>query len=85
MGIKMEVQLIIKNLKVYNSYFKKFIQGDVVINDEKFIHIGNNYEDRLSSKNIIDGNNKYMIPGLIDIHMHIESSMKYQVSFLKQQ
>ena len=33
MGIKMEVQLIIKNLKVYNSYFKKFIQGDVVIND----------------------------------------------------
>ena len=83
MGIKMEVQLIIKNLKVYNSYFKKFIQGDVVINDEKFIHIGNNYEDRLSSKNIIDGNNKYMIPGLIDIHMHIESSMTIPSEFSK--
>ena len=83
MGIKMEVQLIIKNLKVYNSYFKKFIQGDVVINDGKFIHIGNNYEDRLSSKNIIDGNNKYMIPGLIDIHMHIESSMTIPSEFSK--
>ena len=83
MGIKMEVQLIIKNLKVYNSYFKKFIQGDVVINDGKFLHIGNNYEDRLSSKNIIDGNNKYMIPGLIDIHMHIESSMTIPSEFSK--
>lgn len=83
MGIKMEVQLIIKNLKVYNSYFKKFIQGDVVINDGKFIHIGNDYEDRLSSKNIIDGNNKYMIPGLIDIHMHIESSMTIPSEFSK--
>lgn len=79
----MEVQLIIKNLKVYNSYFKKFIQGDVVINDGKFIHIGNNYEDRLTSKNIIDGNNKYMIPGLIDIHMHIESSMTIPSEFSK--
>ncbi|WP_370832116.1 adenine deaminase C-terminal domain-containing protein [Clostridium sp.] len=79
----MEVQLIIKNLKVYNSYFKKFIQGDVVINDGKFIHIGNNYENRLSSKNIIDGNNKYMIPGLIDIHMHIESSMTIPSEFSK--
>lgn len=83
MGIKMEVQLIIKNLKVYNSYFKKFIQGDVVINDGKFIHIGNDYEDRLSSRNIIDGNNKYMIPGLIDIHMHIESSMTIPSEFSK--
>lgn len=79
----MEVQLIIKNLNVYNSYFKKFIQGDVVINDGKFIHIGNDYEDRLSSKNIIDGNNKYMIPGLIDIHMHIESSMTIPSEFSK--
>lgn len=79
----MEVQLIIKNLQVYNSYFKKFIQGDVVINDGKFIHIGNNYENRLSSKNIIDGNNKYMIPGLIDIHMHIESSMTTPSEFSK--
>lgn len=83
MGIKMEVQLIIKNLKVYNSYFKKFIQGDVVINDGKFIHIGNDYENRLSSRNIIDGNNKYMIPGLIDIHMHIESSMTIPSEFSK--
>ena len=54
----MEVQLIIKNLNVYNSYFKRFIQGDVVINDGKFLHIGSNYEERLTSKNIIDAYTK---------------------------
>lgn len=71
----MEVELIIKNLKVYNSYFKKFIPGDVVIHKGKFIHVGAHYEGRFKSYRIIDGNSKYMIPGLIDIHMHIESSM----------
>jgi len=79
----MKVELIIKNIRVYNSYFKKFIQGDVIINDGKFIHIGENYEDRISCENIIDGNNKYMVPGLIDIHMHIESSMTIPSEFSK--
>ncbi|WP_242824195.1 amidohydrolase family protein [[Clostridium] dakarense] len=79
----MEVQLIIKNLNVYNSYLKKFIKGDVVIHEGKFIHIGDNYEDRLTSNHIIDGNNRYMIPGLIDIHMHIESSMTIPSEFSK--
>lgn len=79
----MEVQLIIKNLKVYNSYFKKFILGDVIIHEGKFIHIGDNYDYRITSNNIIDGNNKYMVPGLIDIHMHIESSMTIPSEFSK--
>lgn len=79
----MQVELIIKNLKVYNSYFKKFIKGDVLINEGKFLHIGKGYEDRLWSENIIDGEDKYIIPGLIDIHMHIESSMTIPREFSK--
>ncbi|MEF9990861.1 MAG: adenine deaminase C-terminal domain-containing protein [Romboutsia sp.] len=79
----MELDLIIKNVNVYNTYFKKFIKGDVLIYDKKIVHVGNNYEDRLMSKTIIDGNNKYMIPGLIDIHMHIESSMTIPSEFSK--
>ena len=82
-GEIMNVQLIIKNLNVYNSYFKKFIKGDVIIHEGKFIHIGTNYEDRLQSENIIDGKNQYMVPGLIDIHMHIESSMTIPSEFSK--
>ena len=79
----MQVELIIKNLKVYNSYFKKFIKSDVLINKGKFLHIGKGYEDRLWSENVIDGEGKYIIPGLIDIHMHIESSMTIPREFSK--
>ncbi|MHC9415593.1 adenine deaminase [Clostridium perfringens] len=79
----MQVELIIKNLNVYNSYFKKFIKGDILINKGKFLHIGKGYEDRLWSENVIDGEGKYIIPGLIDIHMHIESSMTIPREFSK--
>lgn len=82
-GVIMKVDLIIRNINVYNSYFKKFIKGDVIINDGKFVHIGNDYEDRITAKNIIEGNEKYMVPGLIDIHMHIESSMTIPSEFAK--
>lgn len=80
----MEVDLIIKNVQVYNSYVKKFIHGDVAILDQKFLYIGeieNNYSEKLKAKEVIDGNGKYMIPGLIDIHMHVESSMTTPFQF----
>ncbi|MTI67200.1 MAG: amidohydrolase family protein [Firmicutes bacterium] len=70
----MKVDLIIENVKVFNAYFKRFLKSDVAILDGKYFYIGK-YKDKLSSKKVINGDNKYMIPGLIDIHMHIESSM----------
>lgn len=79
----MEVDLIVKGSKVYNSYFKKFIEEDIVIYNGKFLHIGNGYGDRLTSKKILDGRGKFIIPGLIDIHMHIESSMTIPSEFSK--
>lgn len=79
----MEVELIVKNIKVYNSYFKKFINADVAIMDGKFIYIGKEYEGKLSAKEVVDGHGNYMIPGLIDIHMHIESSMTIPSEFSK--
>lgn len=80
----MEVDLIIKNVQVYNSYVKKFIHGDVAILGQKFLYMGeieNNYSEKLKAKEVIDGNDKYMIPGLIDIHMHVESSMTTPFQF----
>jgi adenine deaminase len=79
----MEVELIVKNIKVYNSYFKKFINADVAIMEGKFLYIGKEHEGKLSAKEVVDGQGKYMIPGLIDIHMHIESSMTIPSEFSK--
>lgn len=79
----MEVNLIIENVNVYNSYFKKFIKSNVAVHEDKFIHVGLDFENRITSNNIVDGQGKYMIPGLIDIHMHIESSMTIPSEFAK--
>ncbi|WP_407371346.1 adenine deaminase C-terminal domain-containing protein [Carnobacterium sp.] len=71
----MEVDKIITNVRVFNSFLKKFEWKDVAILNGKFFSIGIEASADLKSDIIIDANENYMIPGLIDIHMHIESSM----------
>ena len=58
--------MIIKNLQIYNEN-KKFINGDIVIGDNKIKNIN---EAEKYSDIIIDGEECYAIPGLIDIHFH---------------
>lgn len=79
----MTADLIIRNVNVFNVYFKRFIPGDVAILNGKFLHIGKIKDEELTAKEIIEGKAKYMIPGLIDIHMHIESSMTTPAQFSK--
>lgn len=73
--------LVLRNINVYNSYFKKFNNADVYIKDGKFLYIDQKRNHNIEVETEIDGNNRYMIPGLIDIHMHIESSMVTPKSF----
>ncbi|WP_243124296.1 adenine deaminase C-terminal domain-containing protein [Clostridium sp. AWRP] len=80
-GDHMEADLIIKDVYVFNVYFKKFIYGDVSILNGRFLYIGKDCHEKISARNIIEGNKKYLIPGLIDIHMHIESSMTTPTNF----
>ena len=78
----MKVDLIVKNVNVFNVYFKKFIKGNVALLNGKFFHTYKEGEDtELEASEIIEGDGKYMIPGLIDIHMHIESSMTTAFQF----
>lgn len=79
----MEVDLIIKNARVYNAYFKRFLHRDVAILGNKFFHISSTGSMELTSKKVLDAKGKYMVPGLIDIHMHIESSMTTPMEFAK--
>lgn len=77
----MKVDLLIKNVKVYNSYLKKFREADIAVLKGKFLHIDTKKCENFEAEKIVDGNGKYMIPGLIDIHMHIESSMMTPAPF----
>lgn len=71
----MQVDKIIKNAQVFQTPTRTFAKQNVAIKGNKFYYISSADLDQLSSDVIIDAENQYMIPGLLDIHMHIESSM----------
>ncbi|MCB7303738.1 amidohydrolase family protein [Bariatricus massiliensis] len=83
-----KVDLLIKDTEIFNAYLKKFLPADVYILEDKiyFVHMesiaGENCgQETLEAERVIDGRGYRMIPGFIDIHMHIESSMMTPVSF----
>ncbi|WP_300331643.1 adenine deaminase [Fusobacterium sp.] len=61
--------LVIKNAKIVDVYSSKILVGDIAISDNLIAGIGN-YQGRKE----IDVNGKYVTPGFIDGHIHIESS-----------
>lgn len=71
----------ITNVHVFNSFFKCFNDADVYIKDGKFLYIDEKKENEISCDKLIDGQGRYMIPGLIDIHMHVESSLVTSEAF----
>ena len=75
------IDLLIKNINIYNSYFKKFSNADVWILDEKIYYIDEKKTGNAKAKEVLDGTGLSMVPGLIDIHMHIESSMMTPKAF----
>lgn len=69
------VDLHIKNVQVFNSYLKRFVHADISVLGDRFFYIDTKQTTAFKAERTIDAAGKYMIPGLIDIHMHIESSM----------
>lgn len=65
-----KVELVLKNCKIVNVFSHKIIEGNLAIDSGKIIGIGD-YEGYKE----IDMNGKYISPGLIDSHEHLESAM----------
>ncbi|MBE6050402.1 MAG: adenine deaminase [Clostridium sp.] len=70
--------LVIKNISIVDVFTQECYLGDVAIKDGYIIGIG-----QYDSNNIIDGSNKYICPGLIDAHVHIESSLTTPIEYAK--
>lgn len=79
--MKEKIDLLIKNANIFNSFLRKFLPGNIAIVDNNFLYIDYKKEVDFLANDEIDLNNKFVIPGLIDIHMHIESSMVTPSSF----
>lgn len=67
------MDMIIKNISVYQTFTQQFEIKDVFIKNGRFAQIADSLS--VTEETVIDGTGLYMVPGLIDIHMHIESSM----------
>ena len=75
----MKVDFVVKDAWVFMTYRQCFEKRDVAVAGEKIYAVSPAicYPDVTT----IDGSGMYMIPGLVDIHMHIESSMTYPAEF----
>ena len=62
--------LVLKNVKLFNVFTGNFTVGDVAVFDGRIAGIGS-----YSGDEEIDLSGKFMTPGFIDGHVHIESSM----------
>lgn len=69
-------QILIRNTNVVDVESKKMLKNqDVVVVDDKIVAVGNNIKYKLpGTTTVIDGTGKYLIPGLIDAHVHFFQS-----------
>jgi len=66
---RITADVVIKNCKVVDVYSGAIIEGDVAICDNLIAGVG-----CYDGKKVIDAKGKYLAPGFIDSHIHIESS-----------
>lgn len=71
----MKIDLLITDVHVFNVYMKQFIHGNVAVLDGRFLYVGQRGEETFEAAEIVRGAGRHMVPGLVDIHLHIESSM----------
>ncbi len=77
--------LVIRNGKWVNVHTREVLEGhDLAIADGRFAYCGPDASHCIGDKTeIIDADGQYMIPGLCDAHMHIESGMLTPAEFAR--
>ncbi len=68
--MKKKPDLVIKNAKIVNVFTSEIISGDIAVQDGVIVGIG-----EYSGEKEIDIGGKYAVPGFINSHVHVESSM----------
>ncbi len=76
---KEPADIILKNCKIINVFSGNIEEGNIALFRKRIAGIG----DYKYGKEVIDLKGKYVCPGLIDAHLHIESSMLSPVEFAK--
>ncbi|WCH46017.1 adenine deaminase [Lysinibacillus sp. OF-1] len=70
---KLEADFILRNAQVADVYTLTWKKADIVVNNGTIVALDHNH--KFQAKEEQDAAGSYVIPGLIDGHIHIESSM----------
>lgn len=76
---KQPADLLLKNARIVNVFSGEIERANIAIFRKRIAGIG----DYSEGKQVIDLHGAYVVPGLIDAHLHIESSMVSPVEFAK--
>jgi len=74
-----KADLVLKGGRIINVFTEEIIDGDVAIVDGRIAGIGGPYDGH----EVIDIEGRYIAPGLIDGHVHIESSLATPEQFAR--
>jgi len=73
-----KADLAIRNARIINVFTKEIITADIAISSDLVVGIGD-----YRGKREIDAGGRFVCPGLIDSHVHIESSMVTPAEYAK--
>jgi adenine deaminase len=73
--------LVIRNVQYVNLITREVYPAEIGISDGKIAHVTQSSKDGLEGKGYYDAKGKHALPGLIDTHVHIESSMMNPAHF----
>ncbi|MEL3959814.1 adenine deaminase [Lysinibacillus endophyticus] len=70
---RVEADFILKNANIADVFSLCWRKADIVVANGMIVALDE--QEKFNAKSIEDANGKYVVPGLIDAHIHIESSM----------
>lgn len=73
-----KADLVLKNAKYLNVFLNEFLSGDIAVANGLIAGVG-----KYDGKTEIDVSGKLVLPGFIDAHIHLESSMVTPAEFAK--
>ncbi len=73
-----EADLLFKNVQLVNVLSGEIHPADVAVADGVFLGFGD-----YAAKKVVDGDGRFLVPGLIDGHIHIESSQILPAEFAR--
>jgi adenine deaminase len=73
-----EPDLVVAGARVFSAFTREWLDGDVAVADGRIAGVG-----RYDGGERVDGSGRFLVPGLIDAHVHVESSKLLPAEFAR--